>query len=121
MMAPETFAASQTRDARLRMVWPRATLFRRARQPRFGREGLCDGRSPDSAVWEAIVERSWPTVGLASLRCAPFRTPKRSCHAAHTLVGVRHGSSLMEISCPRTARPTVASRTGEHLTTRSGL
>src|SRR6266851_9195545 len=74
-------------------------------------EGMFFGR----AIWEAIVESLRPTVGLASLRCAAFRPSKPSPRAAHTLVGVRHGSSLMEISCPRFARPRVVTRMGEWL------
>jgi hypothetical protein len=48
----------------------------------------------------------------------PFRNDlKPSPRAAHRLAGVRHGSRFLEISCPRSARPSAASRTGEHLQT----
>ena len=66
---------------------------------------------------EAMVELRKPTVGLASLRCALFRNSETVGHVAFAVAGVHHGSDILEISCPRSARPTVASRTGEHLQT----
>src|SRR5438270_1327378 len=85
------------------MFWARSALCGRGSQPRVVRERVCAVGSPNSAVWEAIVERSWPTVGLASLRCAPFRNAEtvgpRSAHAARRAPRVEFDGDLLSPYC----------------------